>query len=573
MIFDDVNLAENVSACAGTPNPGNTIANPTIICPNQQSTLSLQNTIAGSGVSYLWQSGPSATGPWTNIAGTFSTNTVTVATTTWYRCQVSCTFSSLSAFSAPVQIIASILPAGTYTIGPSGNFPNFTAAVAALSCGISGPVIFNVITNTGPYTEQISIPQITGASSTNTITFNGNGNTIQFFPTNFDRHIIKLDGADHVTFNNLTVLCTNPSLGYGFLLINDADDNKIENCTIDLTASFNTSSNANAGIAITGSQTNATFVGNSGKNNIITGNTIKGGYFGITINGSFTVNSLNNEISNCTIENFYIYGIYLQRVSNSSIKENILTRPTRAFVGSFYGISHFQNGNNVIIESNRMYNAFGGNTSNTNVSYCIFHSNVTSTVGNENKVINNLIYDINNNGTIYAIYNASSSNLQYLHNTISLDYIATFSNSFTRGFFQNGFAGGIVFRNNIISIGRGGTGTKHCLYFGNTGSQITSNNNILSLNAPSGINNIGFWGNNFLTLPNWKTANAGAFDQNSVDVNPNYSNPATGDFTPSNPLADNIGAPLGITVDILNSPRSTTTPDAGAFEFSFKDLA
>ncbi|MCW8897886.1 MAG: fibronectin type III domain-containing protein, partial [Flavobacteriales bacterium] len=65
--------------------------------------------------------------------------------------------------------------AGTYTIGATGNYATFTDAVNALSCGISAPVIFNVLTGSGPYNEQVTITPVIGASATNTITFNGNG--------------------------------------------------------------------------------------------------------------------------------------------------------------------------------------------------------------------------------------------------------------------------------------------------------------------------------------------------------------------------------------------------------------
>ncbi len=59
---------------------------------------------------------------------------------------------------------------GTYTIGSGGTYASFGAAVSALvSQGVSAPVTFNVFT--GTYGEHVSIPAITGANSTNTITF------------------------------------------------------------------------------------------------------------------------------------------------------------------------------------------------------------------------------------------------------------------------------------------------------------------------------------------------------------------------------------------------------------------
>ncbi|MDZ7845812.1 MAG: hypothetical protein U5L96_02975 [Owenweeksia sp.] len=62
---------------------------------------------------------------------------------------------------------------GTYTIGgPAGptNFPTLDSAVSVLNtCGVSGPVTFNIAS--GTYNEQVMIGAIAGVSSTNTVTF------------------------------------------------------------------------------------------------------------------------------------------------------------------------------------------------------------------------------------------------------------------------------------------------------------------------------------------------------------------------------------------------------------------
>ena len=91
--------------CAGTPTPGNTIASAPAVCPTNPVTLSVQNPPGGSGITYIWQSGPSATGPWTTIAGatnsTYSTNML--AATTFFQAIVAC--SGSPATSTPVQVI------------------------------------------------------------------------------------------------------------------------------------------------------------------------------------------------------------------------------------------------------------------------------------------------------------------------------------------------------------------------------------------------------------------------------------------------------------------------------------
>ena len=91
--------------CAGTPTPGNTIATPNSVFAGQTTVLTLQNNTSGTGVTYQWQSGSTATGPWSNITGATSfTYTATPTATTWYRCIVTCTNSASSGTSTPVLV-------------------------------------------------------------------------------------------------------------------------------------------------------------------------------------------------------------------------------------------------------------------------------------------------------------------------------------------------------------------------------------------------------------------------------------------------------------------------------------
>ena len=89
--------------CAGTPTPGNTLASTPSVFPTVPVSLTLQTATLGAGVSYQWQSGPSSTGPWTNITGaTSSSLSTTLTASTWYRCQVTC--SGNTGTSNPVQV-------------------------------------------------------------------------------------------------------------------------------------------------------------------------------------------------------------------------------------------------------------------------------------------------------------------------------------------------------------------------------------------------------------------------------------------------------------------------------------
>lgn len=84
--------------------PGNTVASETNICNGKAVSLRLQNVVVGEGITYQWQS--SSTGSnYVNITeATGSTCSVTPLENTYYRCNVSCSFSSTTVASTPVQI-------------------------------------------------------------------------------------------------------------------------------------------------------------------------------------------------------------------------------------------------------------------------------------------------------------------------------------------------------------------------------------------------------------------------------------------------------------------------------------
>jgi hypothetical protein len=93
--------------CEGTPNPGNTISSVSSVCPTQNFTLSLENATAGAGVTYQWESADDVdfTVNPENL-GTNSTQTANISSSKYFRCLVTCTNSSESAYSTPVLVTA-----------------------------------------------------------------------------------------------------------------------------------------------------------------------------------------------------------------------------------------------------------------------------------------------------------------------------------------------------------------------------------------------------------------------------------------------------------------------------------
>jgi len=400
--------------CTAPPTAGTTVANPsTAICAGTNVSLSLSGTSLGAGLTYQWESSSSLAGPYTPMGASYTTSGIIVAptTTTYYRAAVTC--SGQTDYSVPVAVnVNPLFPGGIYTINSANptdissggtNFQSFTEAVAALTCGIAGPIVFNVVPQATAYNEQITIPQIGGASSTNTITINGNGATLSFnSTTSGSRAGIYLNGADHISVNNLIIDGSAGTYGWGIHFMNQADSNTISNCTINVSNSSTTSTN-HAAIVMSGSATSATTGGNAGTGNIITGCTLKGGYYTVVMYGLSANPTANNQLINNTIQDWYAYGVYLTYQSGALISGNNLSRPVRTGSSTTAAGVYLNTGcNNVLVEKNKVHNMFDAQLTSTSTTYGLYDG-ADATVGQENKFINNLVYSMNGNGPDYGI--------------------------------------------------------------------------------------------------------------------------------------------------------------------------
>lgn len=99
--YDFIVLA--ATSCSGMPIAGTAVSSATAICPSVNYTLSLSGATLAAGLTYQWQSAPSATGPWTNIpTGTTPSFITSQTVDTWYQCIVTC--SGQSATSSVVGV-------------------------------------------------------------------------------------------------------------------------------------------------------------------------------------------------------------------------------------------------------------------------------------------------------------------------------------------------------------------------------------------------------------------------------------------------------------------------------------
>jgi hypothetical protein len=465
--------------------------------------------------------------------------------------------------------------AGTITVGGVGaTYPTLAAAASALSAaGVCGPVVINVDSAAGPYTGQVVFSTILGASAVNTVKINGNGAVIQATHTTSNIGVIRLSNASFLTIDRLNIISQATNTGTGILLTAGSNFNTIQNCVIDISANLSLVTTS-AGIALSGTISSAAIAGNSGsfdtiRNNIIRGAAGGGPYYGITLYGSSTtLGCQGNVVENNEIVDFGFYGITLSNAGNNLIVGNNIHKPNRTNFTTFSGVTLLAGATANRIERNRIHNPCGGFLTSTSTLYGLFVSGADATAGSENIFANNLIYNMNGNGTLYGVYNVGSDGTYFYHNTVSLD-AATATTGVTRGFFQTTLATNIQFLNNIVTIRRGGTGAKHAVYFGTTTSTIACNNNAYFLgSAGTGAQHIGFFTSDVTTFAAWQAANSNAYDQNSVNADPIYANPASFLLIPTSGSVNNVGAPLTqVPLDFLGTTRGSA-PDPGGYEFS-----
>lgn len=453
-----------------------------------------------------------------------------------------------------ITVFACPAISGTYTINSAlltggTNFQSFTDAVSAISqCGITGAVTFDVVTGSGPYNEQISIPEITGASSVNTITFNGNGETIAFSSSSSnDRAVIRLDGADFITINNLVVNANGPGIyGWGIHLTNAADNNTISNNTV-LTDVISTSSTNYGGIIASGTLTSMTTTGNSANNTTIINNSITGGYYGIAISGtSTTVKSSGNQILNNTITEHYLYGMRVYYQDAPIITGNDVTQRIASTSG--YGIYTFNVDGATQILGNRL-DGWG--------TYGIYMSSFNSSAVSRPTVANNMISSNPSiTGTSYGIYMVTAREVDLWHNSVNVGGTARAL------YISSSTSTNADIRNNSFAYSGGSTG--YAMYVSSTLSILACDYN----NYYSNGSNFVFYGAAKADLATLQATNIPAGnDANSKQGDPEYFS-STNLHSISFQL-NNSGTPIpAITVDFDGQTRNALTPDIGADEFT-----
>ena len=303
----------------------------------------------------------------------------------------------------------------TVWIDPSGG-GDYTAIQDAvddlLAFGISGPTWVFIMP--GTYSERIEIDDvIKGVDSSNQIVFEGDVSGGMSRDSVTISHnasggysVVYVDGADYITFRNMTIENTGTSTSFGFTFTGSADYNTINNVLIDMSAF---SYYQCVGILTAGGEDIYSY-GNNADYLMVNNSEIKDCYYGCRFNGEGTSSpDYGNSVYNTNITSYY-YGIY-------SYYQN-----KRAFINNTFDISSSY--------AYGIYSYYGGST---NVEYNfvkrsrygISLSYENYYYGDSSSIINNMVV-----GDLYG-YRMGNTNIY--HNTFKCVYYGWYCPYFTNG--------------------------------------------------------------------------------------------------------------------------------------------
>jgi hypothetical protein len=247
----------------------------------------------------------------------------------------SCGGNDFSGMVGPVTIKTDCLAqlSGTYTIDANGtganNFATLDSAMQFLAgCGISGPVTFNVAA--GTYTGSINLATVIGGSSTNTVTINGPATGVAKINASAGQTAATFDGTSYVTLNNLTL---SNQMGHVIWMTNGAEYITVNGCKI-LGDTVGTSSTTGTPIAISALSTSPTSYGLNANHITITNNVVKGGYYGIVVNGASTGSKVQDfTITGNDVSLQYYYNIrtyYAEDLATTYLRSLMVCTSTMA---------------------------------------------------------------------------------------------------------------------------------------------------------------------------------------------------------------------------------------------------
>ncbi len=535
------------------------IVNPTIPLSTGMQNVDVELTNIGinnlNSVDIQWEIDGTLQTPFNWTAGPLTPNGTAVLTLGTYNFPTG--FTSLKAWTEmpngtadsyvlndTSEVLLCTAISGTFTVGGAGaDFADLTAAVDALGCGISGPVVFNV--NPGIYNESIKITEVAGASATNTITFDGGSaaTTSILWSTGLGGNaVIQLDGADYVNIQNFTIEHPGSTDAWGVFVWHEADYNTISDCIFNMdpaTGVFDVAS-----VVAANDLANDSSEGDNGDYLTVQNCVFNGGEMGIHLEGlGLNAADFTNgvKILNNVFDSQDDYAIYLDNMDSIEVMGNKIFGLKSAFADGIYSfdIMNFKiNANDINVPDWGIYISDG-------------NFDAAPTILGE--IMNNMV----SSETDYAMYFVDLQFTRIIHNSAyGLPAIQIGSNMDGLEVINNIFASDAdyVFE---TTTQMGISKMDHNLFYAPPSNQLFAKYGTAT----------------FPTLAAWQAAFP-AINANSITGDPMFKSivPGNNDLHVIGILANDIAdAGTGVLVDIDGEARPfapSTVPDIGADEYS-----
>ena len=314
---------------------------------------------------------------------------------------------------------------GTLTVGGESEYKTIQSAIDALKGGIDGAVTINI--KNGSYEEAVKVPEIPGASATNTITLqseSGNRDDVIIFsnyyvepPYSDDRMsdeygVFTFDGVDHFTLKGVTVTTTDLNYPSVIHYRNQSRYVTVDNCHIYTVRSESASANQDIRLI------NQYAKNQANSNNdypTIKNCLIEGGYIGAVIQGTSFVKLPKQKggiIENNTFRDQGSKAFYsTSKERDLTLRGNIIENTTTTKSG-FYGID-VETSENFIFESNSVYLELPENATAVNIR------GIEGTTDKPGRIINNEITVVCQSATSAGIkLSSASTNVNIAYNTV-----------------------------------------------------------------------------------------------------------------------------------------------------------
>jgi len=430
--------------------------------------------------------------------------------------------------------------AGTYSIGPTGDYPTFNDALCALKvCGVNAAVVFDV--EPGVYNEQLYIPFISGSGAINTITFRGvpadrtdvevqhpAGTTLD------DDYVVMIEDGGYIRFEDMVLGRTGSNThATPVQLIGINDDIRFDNTVLYNQQATDTL------LVVLGTVVDLE----------VTNSHFSGGAVGVNQAAGYLQYAV---IANNTFQNQAEVGIWASQVITRNRIDNNQFGTSSALND---GINLASGYGDLSIQNNKVYFK----------RYGITVSGLTNGLADSIIVANNVIYDDVADVTSHIGLRFFNSDYAYLaHNSV---YIAN-SNAGSVAFLYGGGFGTAtnkIYNNIFANYGAG-----FVLSVGSGGASyiISSAFNRNILYAASNPNPIMWAGGSYASISAWRVAFPSIPNTQSGD-NPLWVSPPTNFAVQACSYAIKGGISAGYyipTTDFQGTGRNLTQPTIGAYE-------